>query len=394
MFIDRESTMSGKDESLALLPNGFADLLPPFAQQEAHSIQALMGVFEGFGYLRIKPPLVEFEDSLLAPGPGSRLVNDTFRLMDPVTHRMLGVRSDVTAQVARIVSSRLQNEPRPLRLAYASDVLRTRGSQMRTERQFTQVGCEVVGDAESIETDVEICLVALMGLKALGISDITLDLSVPGFVDAVLAGVDIPVIESVKKSVSQRDVDQLDMFDFPQVKVLAQAMRASGKAARAFDVLDGLDCGAILNGYILRLKTLCERVYGALADLGVDDVTLTIDMVDQDGFEYHKMLGFTLFSAENGAELGRGGCYDVRFGLGDDVPETAKGFTLYMDTIAGCAQQHETRKKVFVSAGESWQVISDLQKQGWIVLRGIGDEDQPPAICSHVYKDGTVIEIS
>ncbi len=384
--------MSKKDKSLALLPNGFVDLLPPEAQREADSISVLMEKFSSFGYRRIKPPLVEFEDSLLAPGPGARLASETFRLMDPVTHRMLGVRSDITPQIARIVSSRLENVERPLRLTYANDVLRTRGSQMRTERQFTQVGCELIGQAESVQGDIEMCMLALLGLKALGIENITLDLTVPGVVSALLDGVDGDVIGDVLTAVSRRDVDAIEVFGLPQTDVLAQVMRASGAAEGALQILSDVKTPELITDSINRLKVVCDGVRAALDELGITNVDLTIDMVEQDGFEYHKALGFTLFAKSLSGELGRGGCYDVRFG-DDGSCETAKGFTLYMDTISRCVAPNEPQKRVFVQMHEGWSVITDLQAQGWVTVIGAGD-GVVPARCTHIYKNGTITEIS
>ena len=122
--------MKDLSQNNALLPSGFEDLLPPQAEAEYAAIATLMGVFRGFGYARVKPPLAEFEESLLAPGPGAALTQETFRVMDSDTHRMMGLRSDITAQIARIALSRLSEEKRPLRLTYANDVIRTRASQL------------------------------------------------------------------------------------------------------------------------------------------------------------------------------------------------------------------------------------------------------------------------
>ena len=88
------------EASRALLPSGFSDLLSPHAGQEADAMTNLMSTFKKFGYDRVKPPLLEFEDSLFAPGPGASLREDTFRVMDPISHRMMGVRSDITARTA------------------------------------------------------------------------------------------------------------------------------------------------------------------------------------------------------------------------------------------------------------------------------------------------------
>ena len=127
----------------ALLPAGFPDMLPPDAGHEAATVERLMAALAARGYERVKPPLVEFEDTLLA-GPGAAMANQTFRVMDPVSQRMMGVRADLTLQIARIAESRLQSAPKPLRVCYAGDVLRVTGGQLRPERQFTQVGAELI----------------------------------------------------------------------------------------------------------------------------------------------------------------------------------------------------------------------------------------------------------
>ena len=114
----------------ALLPAGLRDLLPAEAETEAASVEALMEVFASYGYQRVKPPLLEFEDSLLA-GSGAAVAEQTFRLMDPVSQRMMGLRADTTPQVARIAATRLAHAPRPLRLSYAGQCLRVRGSPAR-----------------------------------------------------------------------------------------------------------------------------------------------------------------------------------------------------------------------------------------------------------------------
>jgi len=126
-----------------LLPAGLADLLPPDAAREMRAIDAAIERFAAFGYERVKPPLVEFEESLLG-GPGAALASQTFRLMDPVSQRMMGVRPDMTVQVARIAVTRLKHEPRPLRLSYGGNVIRVRGNALKPERQFAQVGTELI----------------------------------------------------------------------------------------------------------------------------------------------------------------------------------------------------------------------------------------------------------
>src|SRR5256714_4714285 len=151
----------------ALLPAGMHDLLPPEAEIEAQVVAQLMTILAAHGYERVKPPLVEFEDTLFS-GAGGAMATATFRMMDPISHRMIGVRADMTPQIARIAATRLGNAPRPLRLSYAGQVLRVKGSEIRPERQIGQVGGELIG-SESSAADIEAIAVAGEALAALGV---------------------------------------------------------------------------------------------------------------------------------------------------------------------------------------------------------------------------------
>ena len=115
---------SAASSASGLLPAGLSDLMPEDARREAAAISMLMAGFSRFGYVPVQPPLVEFEETLLAEGPGAALAAETFRLMDPQTSRMMGLRADMTAQIARIACTRMGHMPRPLRLSYHGAVLR------------------------------------------------------------------------------------------------------------------------------------------------------------------------------------------------------------------------------------------------------------------------------
>src|SRR5262249_22779304 len=138
----------------ALLPTGLYDLLPPEAEIEAEVTARLMGVLAAHGYERVKPPLVEFEETLFA-GAGAMTAS--------VSHRRVGGRADMPPQVARTAAARLGHAPRPLRLSYAGQVLRVKGSQMRPDRQLGQAGAELIG-AEGPTADVEAIAVAAEAL--------------------------------------------------------------------------------------------------------------------------------------------------------------------------------------------------------------------------------------
>lgn len=335
--------MNSENKNNALLPSGFEDLLPPQAEVEYKAIATMMGVFAQFGYNRVKPPMAEFEDSLLAKGPGAALAPETFRVMDPVTHRMMGLRSDITAQIARIALSRLSDEPRPLRLTYANDVIRTRSSQARTQRQFTQVGCEMIGQDDT-DSDIEICVVVLKALSALGVEGVTIDFALPRIVDDIF---------KVTKT--------------PESEIDALRHDLAGPADKALLALEKIKLPKEAKRNVQRLKTVIGGVQDALEGLELKGVSLTVDPLETRGFEYHGALAFTIFAQNIRGELGRGGRYDIY--EGDSPKESANGFTLYMDTLREALQQVPEKNIKTVDAKTSWAEIKKLQDDGFITVR-------------------------
>lgn len=295
--------MNDQIKSQVLLPKGFEDLLFADAEGEANAIAALMAVFGAAGYGRIKPPMMEFEESMLAQGDsysmGAALNDQTFRVVDKETGKMLAIRSDITPQIARIVSTRLGDAPRPLRLSYANDVVRMSGSQQRTLRQFCQVGCELIDDGSDGNLE-EIVVLAAKGLKALGVSGISFDFVLPCIFEDVLSA----------SGVSKDDIDPLR----------AKLSGESGKAIAALKEI-GLPEKALKD-----VKRL-EWILGSDSLKGLEGVNFTVDALETKGFEYHKGIAFTIFAKNVNGELGRGGAY----ALGSEP--LASGFTLYMDTV-------------------------------------------------------------
>lgn len=376
--------MTKKSDIYALLPNGLQDLLPPEAEKEARAVNAMMDVFSSFGYRRVKPPLVEFEDSLFAKGPGQSLDHNTFRLMDPVSHRMMGVRSDVTVQISRIASSRLREKERPLRLSYAGDVLRVNGTQLRPERQFCQVGCEFIGTCEHKDT-VELCLMALKALDAIDIEYVSIDLSIPTLINTVLKGLDLEKRQAVEACLEKREYKPLEAMSDSSADFLVKLMKCVGPAEGALEKLSQVSFNDETKKDIQDLVSVYQDLKEALEVYGLGSINITIDPLERKGFEYQSGVSFTLFSKNARGELGRGGQYIVEFG--DDEKEQAIGFTLYMDTIRRVLQMPELSQTISVSQDESWRSVSKLQSEGWSVVRGAQE------FCSHIYKDQKAVPL-
>lgn len=376
--------------SKALLPSGFSDLLPPEAGQETDAITLLLKTFKQFGYDRIKPPLAEFEESLFAPGPGASLMHETFRMMDPISHRMMGIRSDITAQIARIASSRLQNEPRPLRLCYANDVLRTKGSQQRTARQFTQVGCEIIG-SDTVEADVEIAVVAVKALSDLGVTDLTVDLNLPRLADLVFAEykTDDAHIYKINKALQDRDQEALSGMNDNAAKLFASILDVAGNEAQIFKTLSK---HGFMKTQIKRLEDVYQGVQKALKELELAGVKITIDVLETSGLEYHRGVTFAFYTGGSHAPIGRGGRYTIAFAEEKASEESASGFTVYTDVLKNALPEKEAAKRIAVGASESWGTIKALQDEGWIVVRGCGQNKEHEG-CTHKFEDGKIIEV-
>src|SRR6185312_8621280 len=227
-----------------LLPQGLRDLLPPLAEAEAALVERLMATLASNGYERVEPPLVEFEDNLLS-GAGASMAQDTFRLMDPISQRMIGIRADMTPQVARIAATRLAKAPRPLRLSYAGQVLRVKGGQLRPERQVGQVGAELIG-ADGAAADVEAIALAVEALSSMGVTELSVDLTLPRLVPAICAACDLTPAqdEEVRAALDHKDAARLAESAGPAAPLLGRLLAAAGQAERTLKALAALDMPA------------------------------------------------------------------------------------------------------------------------------------------------------
>jgi len=385
--------MNDKAEK-ALLPAGMTDVLAPDAAFEASVLGRLLAEFSGHGYERVKPPLIEFEESLLG-GIGAGLAEQTFRLMDPESQKMMAVRADMTPQVARIATARLAKTPRPLRLSYAGQILRVRGSQLRPERQFTQAGAELIG-IDSPAADAEVVVMAAGALAGLGIADLSVDLGLPTLVPDFCKGG--PAGEDGDAKLRARLRQALDRKDAAAVadlsgelgedttKPLAAMLCAAGPADKTLEALSGLglkdeaDAGRIL------LADVVDRVRAALPDL-----TLTIDPVENRGFEYHTGVTFTFFAKGVRGELGSGGRYKTN-------GEQATGFTLFMDTVLRAVKAPEAPRRIYLPAGTPQDKAAALRSEGWVTISGLiddadGETEARRLDCDSLLDAGKVREI-
>lgn len=376
--------------SRALLPVGLGDLLPPDAAREAEATETLIGAFRGWGYARVKPPLVEFEDALL-DGAGAAMATETFRVMDPLSQRMMGVRPDMTLQVARIASQRLGDAARPLRLSYAGEVLRVRGTQMRPQRGFTQVGAELIGASTpraQTAADVEVVTMAAEALLRLGIKGLSVDLNLPTLVPVLLRETGVPdeARDGVRQALAHKDVAGVAALGVPDraLRLLEGLLSATGLAAGAVSALKALDLPAGTRSEADRLVDVAEQILGADHDFG-----LTLDPVEHRGFEYHAGVTFSIFAKDVRAELGRGGRY-VTDGA---ERKPATGFTIFMDVVMDALPGRIHDDRVYAPYPADVAGCRRLREEGWVVVAGLGPVEDPAQeakrlSCSHILSNG------
>lgn len=376
-----------EDGARALLPPGFNDSLPPDAAFEADIVGRLMARVRASGYEQVKPPLVEYEDTLLA-GDGASMTARTFRLMDPVSHRMLAVRADMTLQIARIATTRLAHIPRPLRLCYAGQVLQVTGSQLRPERQVGQMGCELIG-SDSPAADAEIVAIAAESLAAIGVADISVDLNVPPLVPAVAAAFNVEgkALTKVRAALDRKDAAAVAALGGKGAQVLGGLLAAAGPADAALAAMKKIDLPDTAKTAIAGLEEVVKRVREA-----APGVALTIDPVENRGFEYHTGISFSIFSRRSRGELGRGGRYHAGNG---GRGEPATGFTLFMDTVLRTAAAIAPPKRIFVPFGVASGEAAKLRAEGWTTIAGLDRSGDPLAEakrlgCTHMVSDGKI----
>ncbi len=369
-----------------LLPAGLSDVLHPNAKIQAKKIEKLLDTFSSFGYLRIKPPLVEYEDSLLSEGPGNVLKDSTFRIMDPLSQKMMALRSDMTAQISRISSTRLSHLPRPLRLSYSGDVLRVNGDSFNMERQKTQVGAELIGN-ESVTIDAEIILVCLESLSSIDINDITLDLNLPFLRAYLLRNIPVSSRNIINEAIDRKDKNVIKKLKIDSALQILKLMEAAGDYESSKINLSLLGSNDFLSkalDYLLNVAKIIKE--------NNPSVNITLDPLENRGFKYHSGLSFTIFSKNFRGEIAKGGRYLTVSN------ETATGCTIYTEKIYNTAKDFIENKLVYVPFLNINDANSIINK-GYDIIFGTRENDNVEQEahemgCKYIFKNETIIELT
>lgn len=357
------------------LPDAVEALLPAQAQRLELLRRTLLDLYYSWGYELVIPPLLEFTEALLVP-LDSDIDLHTFKVIDQLSGRTLGIRADMTPQVARIDAHSFTHCT-PARLCYAGSVLHTKPKTLLASRESIQLGAELFGDA-SLNGDVEIISLMLETVRCAGIKDMTLDLGHVGLYrtllqQAALNATDEQILFDALQRKAQADIEAIVtqsitdaslaqmMVTLSQLSgdyaVIEQARRALAKAPAAIhEALDSLEHVA----HIIHSR--------------LPEVAIYFDLSELRGYRYHSGLVFAALAPGYGQALANGGRYDDMGNLFGRV-RPATGFNGDLKALLACGHTNNNDSKAILAPTDAadtklWRAIQSLRQQGERVIGG------------------------
>jgi ATP phosphoribosyltransferase regulatory subunit len=360
-----------------LLPENIADILPSEARKIEDLRRILLDRFQAYGYELVMPPMLEYLDSLLT-GSGQDLNLKTFKLVDQISGRTLGLRADMTPQVARI-DAHLLNRQGVTRLCYAGSILHTRAAAGSSSREQLQLGAEIYGHA-GWEADLEIQALLNDVLNLSQVGEITLDMSHAGLLTAILGDFSPKPdsLDALYSALQTKDLPGLNqvLLDWPsEVKLAVLALaNLSGSPKKVLEqARQNLPKTATVKAALDELERLCA----AVANLP-NSPQLNLDLSDLKGYQYHSGVMFAAYVEGLPVAIARGGRYDmVGKAFGRSRPAT--GFSLDIMTLARISKK-DSRKTAILAPWSNdstlSQEIAQLRAQGQVVIQLLPGHEQ------------------
>jgi ATP phosphoribosyltransferase regulatory subunit len=351
-----------------VLPDHIADVLPSEARHIEELRRSLLDAARGYGYELVMPPLLEYLESLLT-GTGEALDLQTFKLVDQLSGRTMGVRADSTPQVARI-DAHLLNRQGVARLCYCGPVLHTAPAKPHATREPLQFGAEIYGHA-GLEADLEVMLLAIDCLKRAGLQDLTVDLADAQIVRSLLAGAPVfgeqlALIHAALATKDSASLQELTVgFPAAQRHGLLQLVSLYGGEDVLLEAEKCLPPRNNKDNLLSNLKWLAKHLKAAQPT-----VNISIDLADARGYAYYTGARFAIYSPEASDAVARGGRYDeVGSVFGRNRP--AVGFSLDIKDLVAAAPKRNLQTAIRAPWGESVALraaIARLREAGEVVV--------------------------
>lgn len=356
-----------------ILPQGIEEALPEQAASLECLRRDLLDLYASWGYEMVMPPFIDHIESLLT-GTGRDLDLQTFKLVDQLSGRTLGIRADMTPQVARIDAHQLDREV-PTRLCYIGTVLHTRSDGFGSSRSPLQVGAELYGHS-GVESDVEILDLMLSTFESAGVKDIYLDIG------------NVDIYKNLAKQAGLAEDDEIRLFELLQQKAvteirqLVSSLSVDAKLAKMIMQLAELNGDlSIIDRAREQLRQAGPEVMSALdylervaqaVSMHNKDVKLNLDLAELHGYHYHTGVVFGAFVPQLGQEIARGGRYDdIGKIFGRARPATGFSTDLKLLSALGTRDMPMTQK-ILAPADENEELqveIDKLRAEGYCVSR-------------------------
>ena len=370
--------------SFTRTPRGTRDLTPPYSEAFRYVELKLLETFTLWGYREVRTPLFEYLESL-SRGVGKDLIQSMFKAQDD-DGRLIAFRAEMTAPVARLVSSKMLKESMPLRLCYVSNVVRFKERYPGYPREFWQAGVELIGN-RGVDADAEVISLMLTALGELGLRDVKVDVGHAGIFRRLLA------LAKLKDDEVERVKGFVSMKDSTGLKRMLRGSACDEGVVRAFEavcevrglrVLDEV-LSAVGDEEVTRLADEVKLLFKLLSYNGFQDkVSLDIGLIR--GLDYYTGIIFEPYTSAFGSALGGGGRYDDLIASFVDKEVPATGFALVVDYLVeaigveAIAQRLNEKKRVIVvpmsyeSYREALSRVRGLRGQGVIAeLHPVGD---------------------
>ncbi|MFT5710565.1 MAG: ATP phosphoribosyltransferase regulatory subunit [Halioglobus sp.] len=363
------------------LPDGVEEVLPTQAAGLERLRRQLLDLYRSWGYQLVIPPLMEFTESLLI-GMGADIDLLTFKMTDQLSGRTLGIRADITPQVARIDAHSLAQEGTS-RLCYAGSTLNTRPKTLMASRTPIQLGAELYGD-ESLAADLEIIRLMLETLHVAGLKKLSLDLGHVGVYKAVIseAGLDEEQERTVFDALQRKSVPDLEvaLIDAaPEFRQLIIALAGLHGPEQVLDEARGL-LGHRAPAAIAAIDTLAD----AAAEIRAlhPELNIYFDLSELRGYHYHTGIVFAAYVPGHGQALANGGRYnDVGAVFGRARPAT--GFATDLKALMNLLPA-QPQEPAAISAPDCTssqpglrEKVNELRGQGEIVISTLAAQADP-----------------
>ena len=343
-----------------LLPEGFKVLLPERAHKEEDLSREILDLFFKNGYLLVKTPMVEYEDNI-SQNTLKSAHNQSFLLMEPETKKILVLRSDITPQVAKLACTKLKHYPRPIRFAYSGEVIRNSKNNYKSERQFKQIGVELIGGPPA-NSMVEILNISVSSLYQINIKNISIDFSLPSIFRLIDKNFNLHLKsnEPIKNAIENKNPVLIKNKKHEYIKgliLMAGTVEEAQKVYKKYKFPKAID--NILKQFF-KLISIIKR--------NNKNCSITLDITEGSSFLEYFNFGFKIYNKDNSKHIAIGG--DYKF----NNDELGLGMTFLVSPLLS-STSYKKKIKVYVPYNLKTKEIKN--KKNIIIIKELFPKKNP-----------------